>query len=362
MCFTGFLTAPFLRDSPPLVRLPIAAALILCRSLLLESAGTRTPLFVPEGAFESLVRQQMKLLRPHCLQAVQLVLAEMQRLLPACLPPPVLRYASLQARMRSCCQQALVRFAKKATEMVDNLIDIELAYLNTAHPDFVGGSTAMRYVAVQLHAAADEQQSREQLEQQPSQSVPMPAPPQPQPDSRPYSLASAMVPQTTAEAQPESSSDNFLNQFFGSTRVADERPLAPPPPPPPPPAHPPPPQPPLIPSAGGGANNLSREQLENGIIKSLLVSYYGIVRKKLIDSVPKAIMHFLVNAARANIQEELVMALYREEEFGNMLVEDDSAVQRRKACIALVDALVRAQGVLDELCTMPVEGEPITLR
>jgi len=73
-------------------------------------------------------------------------------------------------------------------------------------------------------------------------------------------------------------------------------------------------------------------------------------------------MHFLVNAARANIQEELVMALYREEEFGNMLVEDDSAVQRRKACIALVDALVRAQGVLDELCTMPVEGEPITLR
>ena len=30
-------------------------------------------------------------------------------------------------------------------------------------------------------------------------------------------------------------------------------------------------------------------------------------------------MHFLVNSVKGNIQEELVIALYREEEFGDML-------------------------------------------
>ena len=121
-----------------------------------QATGPRTPLFVPEGSFEVLARQQIKLLRTHCLNAVELVLAEMQRLLPACLPPAVLRYAALQARMQQCGHSALQRRERKASEMVNNLIDIELAYLNTSHPDFVGGGTAMRLVAQQLHAAADE--------------------------------------------------------------------------------------------------------------------------------------------------------------------------------------------------------------
>ena len=54
------------------------------------------------------------------------------------------------------------------------------------------------------------------------------------------------------------------------------------------------------------------------------------MRKNLLDSVPKAIMHFLVNSVRANIQEELVIELYREDEFADMLREADDAVRRRQ--------------------------------
>ena len=100
----------------------------------------------------------------------------------------------------------------------------------------------------------------------------------------------------------------------------------------------------------------NREQLETDIIRSLLVSYYGIVRKNLLDSVPKAIMHFLVNSVRANIQEELVIELYREDEFADMLREADDAVRRRADCVKLVGTLERAQRVVDELRAMPIEG------
>ena len=82
------------------------------------------------------------------------------------------------------------------------------------------------------------------------------------------------------------------------------------------------------PAAGRSAT--SREQLETDIIRSLLVSYYGIVRKNLLDSVPKAIMHFLVNHVKDNIQHHLVASLYKDEMLdeqgkGNNDLEEEQA-------------------------------------
>lgn len=52
-------------------------------------------------------------------------------------------------------------------------------------------------------------------------------------------------------------------------------------------------QPPII--LKPSENQTEQEALEIAITKLLLKSYYDIVRKNIEDSVPKAIMHFLVN-------------------------------------------------------------------
>lgn len=62
----------------------------------------------------------------------------------------------------------------------------------------------------------------------------------------------------------------------------------------------------------------------------LIKSYFYIVRKSIQDSVPKAIMHFLVNYVKDNLQSELVTHLYKSENAEDFLNESDHIAIRRK--------------------------------
>lgn len=49
-----------------------------------------------------------------------------------------------------------------------------------------------------------------------------------------------------------------------------------------------------------------KESRDCKVIERLIKSYFSIVRKSIQDSVPKAVMHFLVNYVQDNLQSELV--------------------------------------------------------
>ncbi|KAL1415455.1 hypothetical protein MTO96_006804 [Rhipicephalus appendiculatus] len=69
-----------------------------------------------------------------------------------------------------------------------------------------------------------------------------------------------------------------------------------------------------------GPRKLSaREQRDCEVIERLIRSYFLIVRKNIQDSVPKAIMHFLVNYVKDNLQSELVTHLYKHDCFNQLL-------------------------------------------
>lgn len=62
----------------------------------------------------------------------------------------------------------------------------------------------------------------------------------------------------------------------------------------------------------------------------LIKTYFYIVRKSIQDSVPKAVMHFLVNHVKDNLQSELVTHLYRPDQIDLLLSESEHIAQRRK--------------------------------
>ena len=70
-----------------------------------------------------------------------------------------------------------------------------------------------------------------------------------------------------------------------------------------------------------GASPSERERIETEIIKSLISSYFDIVRKNWMDLVPKACMHFMVKHAKENMQNELVSKLYKEDLLSEVMRE-----------------------------------------
>ncbi len=92
-----------------------------------------------------------------------------------------------------------------------------------------------------------------------------------------------------------------------------------------------------------------REEMETNLIRSLIQSYFAIVRQTIQDLVPKAIMHLLVNNTSQQVQNRLVASLYKPELFGDLLNEDEALVAERTRVKALLDAYRDAFKTLSEV-------------
>lgn len=92
-----------------------------------------------------------------------------------------------------------------------------------------------------------------------------------------------------------------------------------------------------------------RELSEVQVIKSLIDSYFKVVRKNFTDLVPKTIMFFLVNHVKDAMQNELVSELYRDSEVPSLMKEAEDVAQRRQNCEEMKDLLGKALEIVNEV-------------
>ena len=110
-----------------------------------NASGPRPALFIPEICFELLVKKQIERLLMPSLDCVELVFHELQRVALQCelLSPELIRFPYLRTRLLQVFQQLLKSYLEPTKSHIESLVQCELSFINTSHPDFIGGSAAV---------------------------------------------------------------------------------------------------------------------------------------------------------------------------------------------------------------------------
>uniref|UniRef100_A0A8D3DSZ7 Dynamin n=1 Tax=Scophthalmus maximus TaxID=52904 RepID=A0A8D3DSZ7_SCOMX len=102
--------------------------------------GIRTGLFTPDMAFETIVKRQIAQIKEPCQKCVDMVINELVNTVRQCTQKVLLlaQYPMLREEMERIVTQHIRDRESRTKEQVMLLIDIELAYMNTNHEDFIG--------------------------------------------------------------------------------------------------------------------------------------------------------------------------------------------------------------------------------
>uniref|UniRef100_A0A8D3DIN7 Interferon-induced GTP-binding protein Mx n=1 Tax=Scophthalmus maximus TaxID=52904 RepID=A0A8D3DIN7_SCOMX len=105
--------------------------------------GIRTGLFTPDMAFETIVKRQIAQIKEPCQKCVDMVINELVNTVRQC-TQKLAQYPMLREEMERIVTQHIRDRESRTKEQVMLLIDIELAYMNTNHEDFIGFANAQQ--------------------------------------------------------------------------------------------------------------------------------------------------------------------------------------------------------------------------
>ncbi|XP_034681232.1 dynamin-related protein 3B isoform X1 [Vitis riparia] len=341
------------------------------RTAIQNATGPRSALFVPEVPFEVLVRRQIARLLDPSLQCARFIYDELVKISHRCLVSELQRFPILRKRMDEVMGNFLREGLEPSETMIGHIIEMEMDYINTSHPNFIGGSKAVEMALQQIKSSR----------------LPVPVARQKdglEPDKAPTSERSlkarailarpvngivadqgvrpvADVEKFTSSGSTTGSSWGISSIFGGSDNRVSAKEI------PTNKTYSEPVQsiehsismihlkePPTI--LKPSESHSEQEAIEISVTKLLLRSYYDIVRKNIEDAVPKAIMHFLVNHTKRELHNVFIRKLYRENLFEEMLQEPDEVAMKRKRTSETLRVLQQALRTLDEL---PQEAETV---
>ncbi|KAG0246905.1 DNM1 protein [Mortierella sp. GBAus27b] len=360
------------------------------RTAIRNSKGPRPSLFVPEIAFDLLVKPQIRLLESPSVRCVELVYEELVKMCHGCGGKDLARFPRFHAKLIEVVSDLLRERLGPTSEYVESLVSIQRSYINTNHPDFMGAieraqkkhetdrttrrqsglfagvgaidpanrdesgeksvTTAMNNLTV--HQAGEREREKPHHVTQ---------------HGGPNNLSTSTLATLNGSlgASNAGGKENLLNYFFGAPQPRTDRPVV----------HESLHRPGLSQNVAKemimpksvqdgqptgydkkldqtadleSVNLTEREDMETQLIRSLIVSYFNITRKSIQDLIPKAVMHLLVNHSREAVQNRLVATLYKEDLFTDLLQEDDNLSAERAKCQAMLDVYKNAFSIINE--------------
>ncbi|CAN0846593.1 Dynamin-related protein 3A [Linum grandiflorum] len=332
-----------------------------------------------EIPFEVLVRRQIARLLYPSLQCARFIYDELIKISHRCLANELQRFPVLRKRMDEVIGNFLRDGLEPSETMVGHLIEMEMDYINTSHPNFIGGTKAVEVAQQQLKSsranpAISRPKDVTEVDKTPAsersvktrailgRSVNVVVPEQQacegvrqvanaetivtsgNPGRSSWGISSIFGGSNSSRFSSEktATSMEYMDGDYGSDYLSNSLSVI----------HLQEPPEMLRPSDTPS----EQESIEIAVIKLLLRSYYNIVRKNIEDLVPKTIMHFLVQHTKRELHNVLIKKLYRENLFEEMLQEPDEISVKRKQTRDTLRVLQQAFRTLEE---MPLEAESV---
>lgn len=228
------------------------------------------------------------------------------------------------------------------TKLVSQMVAAESCYINTAHPDFIGGHRALGLVNEKLQlktttsASGHDKTTQEKLDKF---------------DPKRTTVVPSAGSGNTYTLDGNGQENSIFGSFFSSNKKAIRKPgvLE---------------APPAVLKASGAVSE--REFIEIEVISTakspacliirstrlalflemLIQSYFSIVKRTMADMVPKCIMLNLVFYAREEMQRGLLAEFYKDEVLADLLQESAETVARRHDCKKMIEALMKADEIV----------------
>lgn len=365
------------------------------KTAIKNSTGSRPSLFVPESAFDLLVKPQINLLEDPSRHCVELIYEELMKIVHLCSHDDrseLKNYPIFQEKLLEVVNDLLKERLGPTIKYVESLIEIQKSYINTNHPNFIGPAKAMSLII-------QEYQNCNNFEKKKNHNMSLDLVSKNTAKNKGLDLnleddiANIDINDNDHDLINENVSllksdtgkqqfhyDSFLNYFFGKESYSNQSNLQS-----------------QLKSGSFLSNNLikqhsvnhndlnslslhdlqipasktenfnheygnslfksenqinqfdEKERLECELIRRLIISYFQIVREIIQDQVPKSIMCLLVNYIKDNIQNRLVVKLYNETLISELLIEDKGIEEQRNKCIKSIESYKKALKVIEIL-------------
>lgn len=255
-----------------------------------NSSGLSGGLFIKDEAFTTLVQQQIMKFEQPALACVDQIYKELCLIVSRLEVRELERFVNLKNHILNLTNRLLLERSDLTKKIITDLVKVELSYINTSHPDFIGIEQAHMDVIVKLDPGLSQVSGQGQVSSQ--------------------------------QVKPRNPSD----QIFRNEPVRRMEPD--------------------VKHVSVKVEN-DRHKFEIELIKTLILSYLEIIKKNVLDLIPKHIMYFLIKNSKEALQQELVSGLYRYDLFEELLTESDGIREKQIQLKKLVQNLEMADKILD---------------
>uniref|UniRef100_A0A8C8G983 Dynamin n=1 Tax=Oncorhynchus tshawytscha TaxID=74940 RepID=A0A8C8G983_ONCTS len=330
--------------------------------------GIRTGLFTPDMAFETIVKRQIGKIKEPCQKCVDMVISELVNTVRQC-TQKLAQYPMLREEMDKIVTQHIRDRESRTKDQVMLLIDIELAYMNTNHEDFIGfvirkGWLTINNIGIMKGGAKeywfvltaeslswykdDEEKEKKYMLQVDNLRLR---------DVEKSFMSSKQIfalfnteqrnvykdyRQLELACETQDDIDGWKASFLRAG-VYPERVTVP---------H-------THTHKPNGSDNFMHSidpQLERQVetIRNLVDSYMAIVNKTIRDLMPKTIMYLMINNTKEFINAELLANLYHSGDQNSLMEESQEQAHHRDEMLRMYHALREALNIIGDISTTTV--------